>query len=231
MALPRNQSPVYEMMLPLLGKKVKYRGFCVKEQKALLMAVQGNTSEIILAVNEAVYACLFEAVDVDTLANYDLEYAFMQIRMRSAGETIDLELTCHKCDTKNDYTLNLGDVKPDVKKSNNKIQLSDNLGVIMRYPTTAEMGYLDDKPTTETVFNTIMNCIETVYTQDEIFETKNESEKERREFIESLSPEQLSLIEQFFASIPVLKHEFKNTCGSCSYESTYVMEGIESFFG
>lgn len=231
MAFPTVESPVYQLTLPSTNKKVKYRSFLVKEQRSLLMAVNGSQDDILLAMQSAVSACTFGKLDVENLPNFDLEYIFLQIRGKSIGETVELVLTCKHCSTKEDFKLNLNDVKV-VKNTahSKKIMLADNLGVMMKYPTTAQLTYLTLNYDTKVVFDTLLECIESVFTDETITKTADEPREELLAFIDSLSGNQMELIEEFFKTMPVLKHEFKHKCKSCGESTTFAMEGIEAFF-
>src|SRR6185312_1100139 len=138
--LPRNNVATHELTQPSTGKKVKYRPWLVGEQKNLLMALSGADSDILLAIRNAVDVCTFGKLDIASIPNFDLEYMFMQIRMRSVGESVDLILTCKHCDHQHDHKLNLQDV--EVIKTpghTTKIMLADSLGVEMNYPTTEQL--------------------------------------------------------------------------------------------
>lgn len=231
MALPRNSVATYQLVQPSTGKKVKYRPWLVGEQKNLLMALQGNEEDILLAIRNAVDDCTFGALDIETIPNFDLEYIFMQIRIKSAGESLDLELTCQHCEEKNDYKLSLPDVnivRTDGHKQ--KIILTSNLGVEMAYPTTEQLTYLNKNYSVDTVYETICQCIKTVFTDEEVHPTKDETLEEIQAFLESLTSDQFSLIEDFFRTMPVLKHTFSHTCEKCEKDTQYTLEGIESFF-
>jgi hypothetical protein len=231
MALPKNTFPTFELKLPSTGALVKYRPWLVGEQKHLLMALQGGESEILLAVKEAVNTCTFGKLDIDNMPNFDMEYLFLQIRTKSAGESIDLVLTCQHCEEKSEYSLNLSDVQVQKNEKHlKKIVLSPELGCEMKYPTTEQLTALNKNYSVETVYNTICECIESVFTEDEVHYTKDETLEEIQEFLESLTAEQMEKIEDFFRTMPVLKHTFQSTCQHCEKVSEYTLEGIEAFF-
>lgn len=232
MSLPRNKFSTFELVQPSTEKKVRYRPWLVGEQKNLLMALQGGDSDILLAVRNAVDTCTLEALDIANLPNFDLEYMFLKIRMKSAGETVDLDLTCQHCEEHNDYKLNLAEV--EVQKTpghSQKVMLAPDLGIEMSYPTTEQLDYLNKNYSTETVYKTICECIKTVFTDEEVHPTKDETPEEIAAFLESLTSDQFNKIEDFFRTMPVLKHSFKHTCESCGKDTMYTLEGIEAFFG
>ena len=231
MALPRNNVPTFELTQPSTGKKIKYRPWLVGEQKNLLMALEGGETDILIAVREAVDACTFGKLDMETLPNFDAEYIFLQIRTKSAGQTVDMILTCQHCGQKSERSLDLTEVEVQRTEGHtNKIMLGADLGVEMRYPTTEQLNYLNKNYNVDTVYKTICECIKSVFTAEEVSYTKDEPLEEVKAFIESLTAEQFDQIESFFATMPVLKHTFTNECPHCQKVSGYTLEGIESFF-
>jgi hypothetical protein len=230
--LPRNTTPTYQTKVPSTGKTIKYRPWLVGEQKNLLMAVEGGEADVLLAVKEAVNACTFEKLDVETMPNFDLEYLFLQIRSKSSGETVDLILTCQHCQENHDYKLTLADVQVQKNKDHKKkIILTDNLGVEMAYPTTEQLSFLNKNYSVDTVYQTICQCIESVFTETEVHHTKDETLEEVAAFVESLTTEQFAKIEDFFRTMPILKHTFTDPCPHCGKDTQYSLEGVEAFFG
>jgi hypothetical protein len=232
MSLPRNTVATHELTQPSTGKKVKYRPWVVGEQKNLLMALSGADTDILLAIRNAVDTCTFNKLDIANLPNFDLEYMFMQIRMRAVGESVDLILTCKHCDHQHEHKLNLQDV--EVIKTpghSTKIMLADNLGVEMNYPTTEQLDHLNKNYSVAVVYDTICQCIKTVFTDEEVHPTKDEPLEEVQAFLASLEPMQLEKIERFFATMPVLKHTMTVKCPQCEKDTFYSLEGIEAFFG
>lgn len=230
--LPRNSTPTFQTKLPSTGKNVKFRPWLVGEQKNLLMALEGGDADILLAVKEAVHTCTFEKLDVEMMPNFDLEYLFLQIRAKSAGETVDLILTCQHCGENHEYKLALSDVAVQKSKDHSKkIILTDNLGIEMAYPTTEQLTFLNKNYSVDTVYQTICACIESVFTETEVHHTKDETPEEVSAFVESLTPDQFAKIEEFFRTMPILKHSFVDACPHCQKDTKYVLEGIEAFFG
>ena len=138
MALPKLTTPTYELEIPSTDEKVKYRPFLVKEEKILLMSMEsGKNSDIIGAVKEIVSECTFNKINLSTLPMFDVEYIFLQIRSKSVGETSKLRLLCPDDNkTYADVEINLPDVKVQVEDGhNNKIELDNDMGIIMTYPT------------------------------------------------------------------------------------------------
>lgn len=232
MSLPRNEFPMFELKQPSTGKRVKYRPWLVGEQKSLLIALQGSDGDILLAVKEAVNTCTLGKLDVETMPNFDLEYMFLQIRTKSAGESVDLVLTCQHCEQQHEYALSLPSVEVQQTKGHTKkIMMADKLGVEMSYPTTEQLTFLNKNYSVETVYKTIRECIYSVFTDEEVHLTKDETEEEVDGFLMSMTSEQFEKVEDFFRTMPVLKHSFIDPCPHCQKDSQYTLEGIEAFFG
>lgn len=232
MSLPKNNYPIFELKQPSTGKKVKYRPWLVGEQKNLLMALQGGDADILLAVKEAVNTCTLGKLDVDTMPNFDLEYMFLQIRTKSAGESVDLVLTCQHCEQQHEYVLALPTVEVQKTKDHSKkIMLAEKLGIEMSYPTTEQLTFLNKNYSVDTVYQTIRECIFSVFTDEEVHLTKDETEEEVDEFLMGLTSDQFGMVEDFFRTMPVLKHSFIDKCPHCQQDSQYTLEGIEAFFG
>jgi hypothetical protein len=232
MSLPRNTTPTYQTKVPSTGKTIKYRPWLVGEQKNMLMAVEGGEADVLLAIKEAVNACTFEKLDVEAMPNFDLEYLFLQIRSKSSGETVDLILTCQHCKADHEHNLPLSIVEVQKNKDHTKkIILADNLGVEMAYPTTDQLSFLNKNYSVDTVYQTICQCIESVFTETEVHQTKDETPEEVAQFVEALTTEQFAKIEDFFRTMPVLRHTFTDKCPHCEKETQYTLEGVEAFFG
>lgn len=231
MALPTFNVPKYNVTLPSNGKTVSIRPFLVKEQKQLLMAINGTLAEQATAVIEIVRACTFGAVDPDKLPAFDLEYLFLQIRSRSVGENVDLVLTC-SCGEQTNTVLDITTV--EVKRTanhTNKIDLDGNLMLVMRYPRLAEIDLFQQRGGADATIELIASSIESIWEGDTMFASTDYSKEELIQFVESLSPAAFDKIETFFASMPVLSHEVNWTCKKCDTPNVVVMQGIESFFG
>jgi len=240
--LPKIDVPLYEINLPLTNKKIKIRPFLVKEEKILLMAMESDDEDaIILAVKQIVNNCCITKIDVDELPILDLEYIFLQLRARSVGELIELQYKCNndikendeikKCDNVIKLSFNALEVEIDkVKKDFNKINLTKKLGVMMKYPSFNVLKKTEGLSETEMVAKMIANSIEYVFDEETIFYTKDVSEKDVFDFIDSLTREQFGKIQEFFDKIPKLKKNLNFKCSKCGYEEDILLEGIQSFF-
>jgi len=95
MALPKLNTPTYELEVPSTDEKIKYRPFLVKEEKILLMAMEsGKNEDIVSAVRDIVTACTFNKVNLGNSPMFDVEYIFLNIRAKSVGEVSKLKLLC-----------------------------------------------------------------------------------------------------------------------------------------
>lgn len=233
MGLPVIETPVYDVIVPSTQKKIKFRPFLVKEQKILLIALDSDdTQEINRAIKEIVDSCTFNKLNVDTLPAFDSDYLFMKIRSKSVGEEIELSIKCSACEEPNDYSMNIDDLSV-IRNENhtNKIQLTDTVGIVMRYPTMDEISNLRANYNIETISNIIAACIETIYDAEEIYKSSDSSIQERVEWLEQLNQEQYDKLEQFFNTAPYLNTSIEFDCKKCNHHNNILVEGIADFFG
>lgn len=231
MALPQNNVPHYTLTMPTSKAKIKYRPFLVGEQKVALMAADSGVDSITAAMRQIVDRCTFEKLDVDNMPDFEVEWLFLQIRMRSAGETIEMVVTCQHCDQTHDYMLDLTKVELHIDPEHSKkIMLADEMGVEMMYPTSKQIEDLNKDYNATTVYNTIKACMKSVFTLDEVHPVKDETDEEIERWLSELTGEQFAKIEKFFATMPVVKHTFDEECPACFKTTRYTMEGVDSFF-
>lgn len=238
MALPKPPVPTYELELPSTGKTIKYRPFLVKEEKILLMAMESQEEKQITdAVVNIVRDCvLTRGIKVTELASFDIEYLFLNIRAKSVGETVKMKITCEDDqETKVDYELDINEVKV-IKdpKHNNKIMLSDDSGLIMKYPgmdqfiqTQIMMKSLN----AEEVFDIIIDSVDQIFVGEDVYEAKTTSKKEIEEWVGGMTSKQFEKVKDFFATMPKLSHTFKIVNPNTEVESEYTIEGLVNFFG
>ena len=231
MALPKLETPTYELSLPSNGKKVKYRPFLVKEYKVLLTALEADTAEIVRIVNELVDVCTYNKLKMSELSHFDVEYLFLQIRAKSVSEIANLVIDC-ECGEKIPYDLDITkiEVKKNSDKFDNKVQLADKVGVELRYPRFDEMMDIYDSMQNDKIIDMIAKCVIAVYTEQERIDAKDTPPAEMQEFLESLTKQQFDKIEQFFVNMPKLVQEVEKTCPSCKTVNNIRLEGIQNFF-
>jgi len=238
--LPKIDVPIYEVTLPLLKKKVKIRPFLVKEEKILLMAIEAKDEEsVLLAIKQIINNCSINELDFDELPLTDLEYLFLQLRARSIGENVELKYQCNnivgeneeRCGSLIKLEFNVLEIEPTFDENHQKkIQLTPNLGVMMRYPDFKIIEKVKGLNESEVIMKTLINCIDYIYDNENVYYTKDVPEKEVEEFVDSLTKEQFEKIQQFFETLPKLIKNVNFKCNKCNYEEEIVLEGIQSFF-
>ncbi len=237
MALPTVDLPTHELEIPSNKKKIKFRPFLVKEEKVLLLALESdNEKNIRDAVLSLLKGCISSRIKIDNLATFDLEYIFLNIRAVSVGEIVDINVTCQDDEkTQVKYQLNLTDVQVTFPEGHsNKIMLTDDLGVIMRYPSFnrfVESQFQQKDVNEDTVIEIIAESIDQIFQGEEVFDESTTTPKEFIEFVESLTTHQLEKIQKFFETAPRLEHSFKATNPKTGVESEYTLRGLQSFFG
>ena len=237
MALPKLDLPIYELVLPSTKKKVKYRPFLVKEEKVLLIALESNDEKNITeAVVQLLKGCIQTRLKVENLSIFDLEFIFLNIRAVSVGEIVEINVTCQDDNkTQVRYNLNLTDVKVTFPKGhNNKIMLTDDLGVIMKYPSFdrfVDSQFSNKEVNEQTVIEIVAESIDQIFQKDEVFDESTTTPKEFIEFVESLTNTQLVKLQEFFSTSPKLEHTFKVKNPETGVESDYTIAGLQAFFG
>jgi hypothetical protein len=245
MGLPKIDVPIYEITLPLLQKKVKIRPFRVKEEKILLMAMESeDDAAVLLAIKQIVNNCCVDDLDVDSLPVLDLEYMFLQLRARSIGEIIDLQYRCNndvdnedetkKCGNIIKLNFNALEVQPEFDvEHTKKIQLTQKLGVVMKYPDfklVNKISNLSNLSDADVIAKTISGCIDYIFDNDSVYYAKDATDEELLDFVDSLTREQFAKIQEFFDTVPKMKKNLTFKCSKCGYEEELVLEGIQSFF-
>ena len=237
MALPKLTTPTYELEVPSTDEKIKYRPFLVREEKILLIALEsGESKNIINAVKDIVTACTFDKLDLGTMPMFDVEYVFLNIRAKSVGEISSLRLLCP--DDKETYAnvdVNLSEVTVQVEKEHSeKIELTDEMGIIMTYPSIDSMastGITDISA--ENMLEVIGSCILQIYDKkgEEVFEAKDQTKKEITDFIEQFNTKQFQKLQEYFDTMPKLKHMVEIENPKTKVKSKIMLEGLNDFFG
>ena len=236
MALPKLGYPTYELELPSTGKTIKYRPFLVKEEKVLLLALESkDEKQVIGAVKDLIKNCVITRIKVDTLPSFDLEYLFLKIRGASIGENIILTVTClDDNETQVEANINIDDVevfKPE--GHDKKIMFDDKTGLVMRYPSMKEFvdrEFLQKEMKTDEVYSFIADSIDQIFDDEEVYDSSTTTKKEFRTFVDSLTTKQFEKIQKFYETSPKLSHTFKVVNPKTGKESSYTIEGLQSFF-
>ena len=237
MALPKLNTPTYELEIPSTDEKIQYRPFLVKEEKILMMALETkDNAQIVNAVKDIVNECTFNKVNISTMPMFDTEYIFLQIRSKSVGEVSKLKLLCP--DDKKTYAdveLDLNEVKVQVEDDHtNKIELTDDMGIIMTYPSIdsfSDTGIQEINATN--MLEVIGSCILQIYENkgEKVYEAKDQTKKELTEFIEQLNTKQFQDVQKFFDTMPRLKHTIKLKNPKTKKTSEVTLSGLNDFFG
>ena len=235
MALPKLNSITYKLNLPSTGDSVKFRPFLVKEQKALMIAQESEDDKQIQdAFAQIINDCTFGELDAYSLPMFDVEYVFLQLRGKSVGEKVQLNLLCPDDEkTRVDVEIDLGDVDIQMSKDHtNVIQLTKDISVIMKYPTLSDMeGFGDTEGQVSSVFTMMKRCINEVHDGETIYNKVDISEKELDEFIESMSTENFENFSTFFETMPKLQHVIEVKNPKTKKKNEILIEGLQSFFG
>ena len=241
MPLPTIATPTYELILPSTGKKIKYRPFLVKEEKLLILALDSKDQvEITNSVKDVLKKCvLTRGIKIDDLPTFDIEYLFLNVRAKSVGEDINLVVTCpDDKETEVPVTIYVDEIEVIKSKEHNKdITLDKDMTLRMKYPSLnqfVENNFnVEDNPetTVNKTFQLVADCMETVFTKEDAWDSNDYSPEERMQFIEQLSSKQFKEVEKFFATMPKLSHTIEVTNPNTKKKSSIVLEGLADFFG
>jgi len=237
MALPIIETPRYELTLPSSDVQVQFRPFIVKEEKILLVAMESkDNNEIMNATKNILRACTFEALDIDTLPMFDVEYLLLQIRGKSVGEVAKFKVICpDDKQTPTDVELDLSTVNVQVDdEHSNKVVIDEKreLGLVLNYPSLGitKAGFDVNKENVETMFKVVANCIDHIYEGEKTYPAKDSTQKELITFLEGLSQEAFLKIKKFFDTMPQLRHEVEVTNPKTGIVSKVTFKGLQDFF-
>ena len=237
MVLPKIATPTYELELPSTGQTIKYRPFLVKEEKLLVLALESeDTKQITTAIKTVIKNCIeTKGIKVETLPTFDIEYLFLNIRAKSVGEEIEVNIICPDDEeTTVPVKINVDDIQVEKNPEHNKqIKVDESIMMEMKYPSLDQFIKTNFDFTRETnmdqSFDLIASCIDKIYTEDEVWAAADVSKKEILEFLEQMNSFQFKQIEKFFETMPKVRHEIKYTNGEGT-DKTFVIEGMRSFF-
>jgi hypothetical protein len=230
-----NVTPLYPISIPSTKKKAKYRPFLVKEERALLAAQESENLGVMLeTLRQVVMSCVEPQSAVESMTTFDLEYIYTLIRSKSVGEFSDLVFRCDTCtdpEAKAKVSLDLRKVEVVFPENvSNKVKLSENIVVMMKYPSMEELAEIESSDDSNAKDNAIKACIESIYVEDEVYHVKEESPDELSQFIESLTSRQFKLLEEFFDNIPTAQIPVKYSCPVCGKEHNKIVKGLNNFF-
>jgi hypothetical protein len=238
MPLPKIATPRYELELPSTGETVTYRPFLVKEEKVLVIALESeDNKQITNAIKTVIQSCIItKGIKVEKLPTFDIEYLFLNIRGKSVGEEIEVNIICpDDGKTQVPVTIDLDDIQVQKDEKHSKqIKIDPTIMMEMKYPSLDQFIQnnfdFTDKNAMDQSFELISTCIDKIYTEDEVWAAADCSKKEIKEFIESMNSTQFKDIEKFFETMPKLSHSITVTNPNTKVESVVVLEGLSSFF-
>jgi|TARA_B100000900_G_scaffold384209_1_gene372856 hypothetical protein len=238
MPLPKIATPTYELELPSTEQTIQYRPFLVKEEKVLVIALESeDTKQITTAIKSVIKNCILtKGIKVETLPTFDIEYLFLNIRGKSVGEEIEVNLVCPDDEeTQVSTVINLDDIKVQKNEDHtNQIKIDKSIMMEMKYPSLEQFIKnnfdFDDKSVMDQSFDLIASCIDKIYTEDDIWIAEDCTKKEITDFLESMNSSQFKDIEKFFETMPKLSHKVKIKNPNTKVQSEIVLEGLSSFF-
>ena len=243
MGLPKLDVPTYKVIIPSTQKQITIRPFLVKEEKILLTALASeDTDQITDATKQIITNCVItEGFDVDDLELFDLEFLILQLRIHSIGDTTKIRFfpiensSCPECSKPREVEVKLSDAKVESDPNHTKkIQLTENIGLIMSYPNTKMLSHIEKAKQSDDIteyFKILWGCVDAVFDENSVTSSKDVSPSEGLDFLESLNAEQFLKVEAFFKTMPKLKQTVHIACKSCDFKQDYVIAGLDNFFG
>lgn len=241
--LPKLDIPIYEVTLISTGKTVRIRPFLVKEQKLFLMASESeDQKETVNVIRQVLKNCILDEVDVDSLPTFDLEWLFINLRARSVEEVVELRYRCNNklkqddgteksCGGAVEFDLNLLEITPTKNPEHtNKIQLTENLGVCLKYPTFEMIQKYETMDENDVMMNVLVDCIDFIYDKDSVYYAKDTTKEELIDFVDNLQQVHLEKIKKFFDTLPEIKKDVHFKCPKCGYEEDIEIKGMQNFF-
>jgi hypothetical protein len=238
MPLPKISTPIYELELPSTEEKVQYRPFLVREEKLLVIALESeDTKQITTAIKTVIKNCILtKNIKVETLPTFDIEYLFLNIRGKSVGEELEVNIICpDDGETQVPVKIDIDSIKVQKNEEHtNKIKVDKSIMMEMKYPSLEQFIKsnfdFSNNNAMEQSFDLIASCIDKIYTEEEVWTASDVTKKELNEFMDQMNSTQFKEIEKFFETMPKLSHTIKVTNPVTKVESEVVLEGLSSFF-
>jgi DNA-directed RNA polymerase subunit M/transcription elongation factor TFIIS len=241
--LPKLDVPIYEVKLLSSGKVIRFRPFLVKEQKLFLMASESDDAkETINVIKQVLRNCILDDISIDELPTFDLEWLFMHLRARSVEEVVDLKYKCNntvkdekgeedRCTGVVNFKMNLLEIEPTRHPEHtNKIQLTENLGVCLKYPSFEMIQKYESLSEANIMSKVLVDCIDYLYDKEQVYYAKDNTKEELDEFVDNLQQKDLEKIKHFFETMPEIKKNVNFKCPKCAYEENIEIKGIQNFF-
>ena len=238
MPLPKIATPTYELELPSTGESIQFRPFLVKEEKVLVLALESeDTKQITTAIKAVIKSCVqTKGIKVEALPTFDIEFLFLNIRGKSVGENIEVNIICPDDET-TEVPVNIDLDEIRVQKNDDhtrQIKIDDTLMMEMKYPSLDQFIKnnfdFENKNAMDQSFDLIASCVDKIYSEDDVWAADDCTKKELKDFLEQMNSSQFKSIETFFETMPKLSHKIKVTNPNTKVESEVVLEGLASFF-
>ena len=232
MGLPKIDLPIFEGVLPSSGETFKYRQYTVKEEKILLVAQESKeTGAEILAMKQVVNNCLLDR-EIEDLAMFDLEYVHLVLRSKSVDNTMNFSVTDPDTEEKIELELDVENVKMSSTEGHTKeIKINDDFILFLKYPTIDAFVKITQMDSQYPLINyfVMISCLDKIASEDEVYNFKDYTEEDIDDFMNNLNSQVIAQIQQFFETMPRLRHELKyvNKNGD---KKTFVIEGLRTFF-
>ena len=235
MVLPLMKTATYLMTVPSTGKEVEFRPYTVKEEKVLMIAMESkDQKQTFRALKSVIKDCVQENIDINRLTLFDFEYMFLQLRAKSVGEVVDLNLKCQaeECGGVVPVSVDLDSITVSEMPESNVVKLDDKIGVTFNFPSLdiAERYQEADMEKVSSVFDMIVDCTESIFDEEEVYDCKNETRENIINFHESLSSPQFAKVSEFFQTIPTVEKDIEYKCPKCGHENQVELKGLQSFF-
>jgi len=232
--LPKLATPKYDMIVPSTGESITYRPYVVREEKILLIALESrDESAVEKAVMNIIKECVESPINTKTLTTFDVEFIFVTLRSKSVGEGIKVNPSCTKCEKSNEVKINLEKVSvTNIEEAVDKhVKLTDDISIDLKWQTMNDrLSEAQRKTETEAIINTIAKSIETIYSGEETFATKDSKAADVLDFVESLSTDQFNKIVEVIAKQPMLNYKLEFDCKDCGEHNERVLSGLIDFF-
>ena len=231
MSLPTLKTPTFNIQLPSINKRVKFRPYTVGEEKNILMALQSADNQVIMDKTvEVCQVCVEDDIDIRDLAVFDLEKLVIAIRCKSVGEEVKTGVKCKQCNTSTEVSVNLENIKrKNPEDPQYKIMINDEYGLQLRFPSLKTMG--EGVTPENELIDIIKSSIESVFNSENVFPFDDETEEEKDKFVESLGVDVVKKInDQFLERIPRNYIDIKFKCPNCGESVSMEVENVLDFF-
>jgi hypothetical protein len=238
MPLPKISTPTYELDLPSTEETIQYRPFLVREEKLLVLALESeDMKQITTAIKTVIKNCILsKGIKIENLPTFDIEYLFLNIRGKSVGEEIEVNVICPDDeDISVPVTISVDDIKIVKNANHNKqIKVDDSIMMELKYPSLDQFikSNFDFSGSNlmEQSFDLVASCIDKIYQEDEVWSSADVTKKELVDFLDQMNASQFQQIEKFFETMPKLSHTVTVKNPKSGVESEVVLEGLSNFF-